>query len=125
MSRADEKRRVQDAQSAVVSGGTSIDEVPDIPEGEPFAEEWRAFKREVFRLVNDGMIGKFAVLKGEQLVGIWDTLSDAELAGRRQFGDAPFLVQEIQLHLKPMCRGYFRPSKFAASRDAASGTEKP
>src|SRR5205809_1077338 len=100
MSRADEKRRVQDARPAVVSGGIRIDEVPDIPEAEPFAEEWKTFKREVFRLVNDGEIGKFAVLKGEQLVGVWDTLSDAELAGRRQFGDAPFLVQEIQLYLK-------------------------
>ena len=91
------------------SNSPSIDEIPEIPEGEPFAEEWRAFKREAFQLVNEGKTGKFAVLKGSQLVGVWDTLSDADLAGRRLFGGAPFLVQEIQLYLKPMRWGYFRP----------------
>ncbi len=109
MSRGDEKQRVQDANQATVVGGTKINELPDIPEGEPFAEEWRAFKREVFRLVNEGQAGKFAVFQGEHLVGVWDKLAAAELAGRLQFGSAPFLVQEIQLYLKPMRWGYSRP----------------
>ena len=91
--------------------GPNIEEVPDIPQREPFAEEWRAFKREAPRLVSEGKAGKFAVLKGDDLVGVWDTLSDADLAGRRQFGGAPFLVQEIQLYLKPMRWGYFRPCR--------------
>jgi hypothetical protein len=109
MSRVEHEQRAPGPHQAAVARGTRIDEIPDIPAGEPFAEEWRAFKRQVHRLVSEGKTGKFAVLNGDQLVGVWDTLSDADLAGRREFGGAPFLVQEIQLYLKPMRWGYFRP----------------
>ena len=108
MNRADEKQPMQDANQATAVNGSEINELPDIPEGEPFAEEWRAFKREVFRLVNEGQAGKFAVFKGEHLLGVWDKLAAAELAGRLQFGGVPFLVQEIRLYLKPMRRGYLK-----------------
>ena len=82
--------------------GINLDQVPDIPDGEPFAREWRAFKRDVSRLVAEGQQGKFAVFQGDVLVGVWDTLFLADQAGRQQCGGEPFLIQEIQLALKPM-----------------------
>ena len=77
-------------------------QVPDIPDGEPFATEWRAFKRDVARLVAEGQKGKFGVFQRDCLVGVWDTLFLADQAGRRQCGGEPFLIQEIQLVLKPV-----------------------
>jgi hypothetical protein len=87
-----------------------LDQVPDIPPGQPFSTEWQAFKREVARLVNEGQSGRFAVFKGDRLVGVWDTLLLANQAGRQQFAGQPFLIQEIQLFLKPMCWGYHGPA---------------
>jgi hypothetical protein len=60
--------------------GINLDQVPDIPDGEPFAREWRAFKRDVSRLVAEGQQGKFAVFQGDVLVGVWDTLFLADQA---------------------------------------------
>jgi hypothetical protein len=111
MSRADDSRPVKEPHQWVAAHCPRIDDLPDIPDGEPFAEEWKAFKREAIRLVNEGNTGRFAVFKGERLLGVWDTLADAEMAGRQQFDDEPFLVQEVQLYLKPLRWGYSRPCR--------------
>jgi hypothetical protein len=100
---------VKAAHQAAATGGPMIDQVPDIPEGEPFAKEWRTFKREVYRLVSEGQSGRFVVFRGDQLVGVWDTLAQAAQAGRQQCGGEPFLIQEIQLYLRSMRWGYARP----------------
>jgi hypothetical protein len=94
-------------ESAVV-GGTMVDQVPDPRPGEPFAEEWRTFKREVYPLLNAGNRGRFALIKGEQVVSVWDTLRDALQAGRERFGKEPFFVQEVQLYVKSIRSGYVR-----------------
>jgi hypothetical protein len=88
-------------------GGTLIDQVPDIPDGEPLAREWRTFKREVYRLIKEGHAGRFALLKGDNLVQIYDTLQEADSEGRTLFVSEPFLVQEIQLYIKTQRWGYY------------------
>ncbi len=40
--------------------------------------------------------GKFALIKGEELVGIFDTDADAYRAGLGKFGNVPFLVVHVQ-----------------------------
>jgi len=77
-----------------------LDHVPDIPDGQPFAREWKAFKRDVFRLIQEGQAGKFAVFQGDRLVGVWDSLLLADQAGRQQCGGKLFLIQEIRLALR-------------------------
>ena len=39
--------------------------------------------------------GKFVLIKGEEVVGIFDTRLDAVRQGYKQFGNAPFLTKEI------------------------------
>lgn len=39
--------------------------------------------------------GKFAVVKGDTLAGVFDTLDDALAAGARSYGLASFLVRQI------------------------------
>ena len=40
-------------------------------------------------------LGKFALIKGEELVGTFDTEENAYKEGVSRFGTAPFLIQQI------------------------------
>lgn len=43
--------------------------------------------------------GKYAVVSGDTILGVWDTYVDALKAGYEACGvDQPFLVQQIQRH---------------------------
>jgi hypothetical protein len=39
--------------------------------------------------------GKFAVVKGDNLAGVFDTMDEALAAGARGFGLQPFLVRQL------------------------------
>jgi hypothetical protein len=39
--------------------------------------------------------GKYVVIKGEQILGVYDSLDDALGAGYDRFGDVDFLVKQI------------------------------
>jgi hypothetical protein len=99
---------VRAAHEAAIVGGTLVDQVPDPPAGAPFADEWKTFKREVYRLMCAGNKGRFALIKGSEVVSVWDTLTDATQAGRERFGEQPFFVQEVQLYVKSVRSGYLR-----------------
>jgi hypothetical protein len=104
----DESELVRAVHEAAVVGGKLVHEIPDPAEGEPFADEWKTFKREVYRLMCHGGRGRFALIKGDKVVSVWDTHNDAIQAGRERFGQEPFMVQEIQLYVKPLRSGYVR-----------------
>jgi hypothetical protein len=99
---------VRAVHEAALRGGTLIDQVPDPPPTDPYVEEWRAFKREAYRLICEGHRGRFALIKGSQIISIWDTLRDAIQAGHERFGQEPLLIQEIQLYVRTFRSGYFR-----------------
>ena len=40
--------------------------------------------------------GKFVLIHGDEIAGIWDTYKDAIEAGYQRFGLNPFLVKQIQ-----------------------------
>ncbi|MBY0527845.1 MAG: hypothetical protein K2R98_30895 [Gemmataceae bacterium] len=63
---------------------------------EPIKQEIATYLRELPRLLADGNEGKFALVKGDEVVSVWDTFDDACEAGYAQFGiDRPFLAQPI------------------------------
>jgi hypothetical protein len=101
----DDKDLVRAVHEAAVVGGTLVDQLPDPPADQPFAQEWQTFKREVYRLLCAGDKGRFALIKGEQVISVWDTHRDALQAGLEGFGQEPFFVQEIQLYVKPIRSG--------------------
>ena len=39
--------------------------------------------------------GKFVLIRGEEIVGVFDTQMDAVSAGYGKFGNVPFLVKQI------------------------------
>jgi hypothetical protein len=59
--------------------------------------EIRTYLRELPRLLEEGHEGKYALIKGEEVLSVWDTFDDAYQAGRQQFGwGVAFLTQPIE-----------------------------
>ena len=57
--------------------------------------EIETYEREKARLVAESE-GKYALVHGDSVAGIWDTYTDALKAGYGQFGLKPFLVKQIR-----------------------------
>ena len=53
---------------------------------EVFRDEIATYLRELPRLVEEGHAGRHAVIKGNEIVSIWDTQRDAMQASREKFG---------------------------------------
>jgi hypothetical protein len=80
-------------------------DLPEAAAGNPVAEEWNLFRREVSRLIAEGARGRIALVKVGQPITLWDTTRDAVQAGRLLFGQELCLVQEIQPVLRPLHHG--------------------
>jgi hypothetical protein len=58
--------------------------------------EINTYRRELPRLLAEGEEGRFALVKGDQLIAVWDTFDDAYQAGRLLYGLEVFLAQPIE-----------------------------
>src|SRR5580700_8058454 len=76
-----------------------LPDLPDAEPGSPIAEEWALFRREVPRLLSEGLQGKYALVKAGKPITVWDTLHDAVQAGEILYGPQPSLVQEVLPYL--------------------------
>jgi hypothetical protein len=63
----------------------------NIPELET---EWRYFNEHRAELLRQAA-GKFALIKGESLIGMYDSEAGAIRTGYQKLGNVPFLVKEI------------------------------
>jgi hypothetical protein len=61
---------------------------------EPLATELATYERHKDKLVAADE-GRFVLIHGEEIAGVWDTYKDALEAGYKQFGLDPFLVKQI------------------------------
>ena len=61
---------------------------------ESLANELATYERHKDELVS-AHEGKFVLIHGEDIAGIWDTYQDALAAGYKQFGLEPFLVKQV------------------------------
>jgi hypothetical protein len=71
-------------------------ELPDARADSTLRYEWHFYRREVGRLLAEGHAGQHVLIKGEQVVGLWDTHDDAMQAGYQRFAGQPFLVHRVQ-----------------------------
>jgi len=69
------------------------DDTPIPPDSFAWEKELAAYKRALPELLKDK--GKFVAVKGDQVLGIWDTLEEAMQAGYDQFGLNAVLVKRI------------------------------
>lgn len=58
------------------------------------ATEMRTFDARKSEL-EKAYFGKFVVIKGEELLGAWDTLSAAADAAVRSYGRGPYLIRQV------------------------------
>src|SRR5262249_31343080 len=58
--------------------------------------EHNTYRREVARLLEEGHEGKYILIKGEEILGIWEKQEDALNAGYDRFLGQPFMVRPIQ-----------------------------
>jgi hypothetical protein len=73
-------------------------ELPPAQPGEDLCLEWETYRREVGRLLAEGKQGKHVLIKGEEIIGFWDTRGDALKAAYERFGRVPLLNHEVQEH---------------------------
>jgi hypothetical protein len=57
--------------------------------------EARTYRREVERLLAEGHAGRHALIKGDEVISVWDTQRDALQAGREKFGLEDIAVVRI------------------------------
>ena len=57
--------------------------------------EIAVYRREIPRLVEEGHAGRYALIKDDQILSIWDTQRDALQAARERFGLEPVAVKKI------------------------------
>jgi hypothetical protein len=58
--------------------------------------QFAAYLRELPRLLAEGHSGRYALLKGDEVVSVWDTQRDVLQAGYERFGLDPFTVKKIE-----------------------------
>ena len=85
-------------------GSIDYTELPEDTSNNPIAREWNFYRREVGRLLADGHEGKWVVIKGDEVVGIWATRAEAKQVAVDSFLMQPVLIHEV-LRREPILRG--------------------
>jgi hypothetical protein len=69
--------------------------MPDNTNPIPLDRETETYRRELPRLLAGGQAGRFALIKGGDIIGTWDNQGEALEAGRQRFGLEPIAVKKI------------------------------
>jgi hypothetical protein len=78
-------------------------QLPEVKSGEALAAESNTYRREVGRLLAEGQEGRHVLIKGETILGIYDTWKAARKEGLKRFRNEPFLARPI-LAQEPLLR---------------------
>ncbi len=70
--------------------------LPAAEPGTPLAEEWETYRREVGRWLAEGQAGRYALIKRQEIVGLYDTWHAARAEGLRRYLLEPFFVHPIR-----------------------------
>ena len=60
-------------------------ELPPLPTDDVHYQEWNTYLREAPRLLAEGHEGKALLIKGDTILGMFDTLDAAKMAGLAKF----------------------------------------
>jgi hypothetical protein len=85
-------------------------QLPEAPADQPLAVEWGTYRQSVARLLSGGHEGEFVLIKGEEIIGLYDTWECAREAGLRLYLCEPFMVHRVCTY-EPLLRlrGYSLP----------------
>jgi hypothetical protein len=73
-------------------------ELPAAPLDEPQGVEWEFYRREVGRLLAEGHEGRWVLIKGEEIIGIYESRDAAMEEAHKRYPHPrpPILVHQIQ-----------------------------
>lgn len=66
----------------------------------PLEQELKTYEKEKEKLLSEGK-GKFVLIKGDEIIGIYTSQEDALAEGYKRFGNEEFLVKEI-IEIEPV-----------------------
>jgi hypothetical protein len=61
----------------------------------PIRREAQTFRRELPRLLAERHAGKWALVKGDEIIGLFETFDEGYRVGRGRFLLQPFIVQPV------------------------------
>jgi hypothetical protein len=84
-------------------------ELTEAAAGSRIATEWNFYRKQVGRLLAEGHEGRWVLVQGEEIIGIWDTEKEADQVRVQRFLNQDVLIQQV-LSREPVLRGptYFR-----------------
>jgi hypothetical protein len=71
-------------------------ELPEAKQDSPLCHEWQFYRREAGRLLAEGHEGRFILIKGEQIIGIWDTHDEARAVALQKYLMQPCLIHQVR-----------------------------
>jgi hypothetical protein len=80
----------------------------ELPKDSPIKAEWAIFRRELSRLLAEGHEGRWVLVKGEEITGVFDTQAEALSTGQQRFGAVPVLIHQILRWYRPLRQGYLK-----------------
>ena len=78
-------------------------QLPEDSSGERGSTEWNFYRSEVPRLLAEGHEGKWILLKGEEILGIWETEAQARAVAVERYLMQPIVIRQILEH-EPLLR---------------------
>ena len=79
-------------------------ELPDMPTDNPLYHEWNLYRRELPRLLAEGHEGKWVLIKGDVILGLYSSDDEATRAGYDKLGlVSAMFVQQIRTE-EPLVR---------------------
>src|SRR5262249_49384613 len=78
-------------------------ELPEPRPGDAFFREWTTYRREIGRLLAEGHEGRFVLIKGEAVEGLYETWDEARRAGLARHLLEQFFVKRL-LSREPLLR---------------------
>src|SRR5438128_11386560 len=71
-------------------------ELPEDTSDSPIAGDWNLYRREVGRLLAEGHEKRWVLIKGEVIIGIWDTEEEARAVALHKYLMQPCLIQRVR-----------------------------
>jgi hypothetical protein len=84
-----------------------LESLPDMVPGSLIEAEWNFFRRELPRLLAEGQEGRWVLIKGEAIIGLFDSRREAMSVGTRKFGLAPMLTEQVLRCYRPVRAGNY------------------
>ena len=95
---------------SVVQSTIHHTELPEDNRGDASARDWNFYRQEVGRLLAEGQEGRWVLIKGAKIIGIWESRDEAAALALERYLNEAVLIHQIQEN-EPILRvrGYNLP----------------